>query len=62
MSVAPNAISAVSTARARSELKTASIPSSHLRWPSSLASARPCAESAPPNHPVATSRSLSTVS
>ena len=61
MSVSPNAISAVSTARRRSEVNTAAMPSSRRRRPISTALTRPRAERRPGSHPVAMPRSLSSL-
>jgi hypothetical protein len=58
----PKAISAVWTARARSETNTAAAPPSRWRSPSSRASSTPLAESAPGSQPVAMPASLSVVS
>lgn len=61
MPTPPKATSAVSTARRRSEVKTAAMPSARLRSPSSAANARPRADSRPGSQPVATPRSLSSL-
>src|SRR5579864_5380503 len=61
MPLPPNAISAVSTARQRSEAMTASTPRSRRRAPSAAAWTRPVAESLPPCQPVAMPRSLSSL-
>src|SRR5437660_4258527 len=56
-----NAMSAVSTARRRSELNTVAIPSSPRRSPSSRAWRRPCSDSRLWLHPEATPSSLSSL-
>lgn len=60
MAESANAISVVSMARPRSEVKTASILSSRLLWPNSAASCLPLPDSLPGSQPVAIPRSLST--
>src|SRR5579859_7578559 len=60
MSESANATAAVSTARVRSDTKTAARPSSRRRAPSSAALDRPMADRAPGSQPVAIPRSLST--
>jgi hypothetical protein len=61
MPVPPNAIRAVSTARRRSEQKTAATPWSRRRAPSSRACRRPVSDSCPGSQPVAIPASLSVV-
>jgi hypothetical protein len=61
MPVVPKAMVAVCAARARSELKTAAMPSAPCRLPSSIAWLRPTADSAPGSQPVAMPRSLSSL-
>jgi len=59
--LSPKASSAVSTARARSETKTAVAPSASPRGPIARANSRPCAESRSGSQPVAWPVSLSSV-
>jgi diadenosine tetraphosphate (Ap4A) HIT family hydrolase len=61
MPVSPNAISAVSAARRKSEVNTAVMPSSRRRRPMSAALARPRSQRRPGSHPVAMPRSLSSL-
>jgi hypothetical protein len=61
MPESPNAISAVSAALRRSELKTVVMPSPRRRRPISTALSRPRGDSRPGSQPVAMPRSLSSV-